>query len=311
MRAREANAVTGSKPGIMLAALALGSAVMNAARWLALLPCLVAVAACNPSVRGPSAAAPAAVSMAPSRLPGAPVVAATQRPPRVVPRSRDDLDVVDTSTRKVRGFPALSRDGRHVAVAFSPKQGTRVTEEAEGPTDYENPGDYTLYPELLFMVLDARTGDVEREDVLADTAEVNAAQKHGTLPALATRIRARLWAMDQALAAGSYETIASARLVYPADVVVDGLRVTTNEDRLVVESFSGAVRLDISLTPWAGEPMYMSPEFTCVYTPRADRIAIDAARGVAVTVIVQVDNGGDPCVYPGVDHQLKVLRLAP
>ena len=99
--------------------------------------------------------------------------------------------------------------------------------------------------------------------------------------------------------------------MYPADVVVDGSRITTNEDRIVVESDSRAVRLDISSAPWAGEPMYMSPELTCVHTPRADRIAIDAARHVAVTVLVQVDDGGDLCVNPGVDHRLKVLRLAP
>jgi hypothetical protein len=194
-----------------------------------------------------------------------------------------DDDLLEAAEWQLDGFPAMSRDRRHIATVFQPSSGYRAIIDEANP-NFDEPEGVAEYPNWYLVVLDAASGATERRDVLVEAEEFELAQNERSKAALATVVRERLRAVDRAVAAGGYQRMASAPPSVIGDVDLDG---------------------------WSGEPLPM-PEssFTCLYTPRAEQVAVDDARAIAVVLVAQSTYGGDACAgAANADRKLKVLRL--
>ena len=238
--------------------------------------------------------------------------------PRVVPKGTSDSELLEATDWQLVGFPALSRDGMHVAAIFSPA--SRVFGVGhEGNPNVDGPGDIVLveYPDMFFVVIDATTGAVERKDILVGADEFQATSKQKSKRALAARVRQRLAAADRALRTDGYRSMPSVRFGRDspkerASVEVDAMKVHITAEHLSLTDASNRSRLEVELRGWSGAPLPLNAEFTCLYTPRIEQVAIDEARRIAVFVVAQDVNGGDACWYsPNLDSSLRLLRLAP
>jgi hypothetical protein len=228
----------------------------------------------------------------------------------VVPTGTSDDELLEAAEWRLEGLPAISRDGRHVATVFRQSWGYRAIVDEADPS-FDEPNGIVEYPNWSFVVVDARTGAIERRETLVDAAEFDAAQKQRSKPALAATVRRRLAATNRVLASGGHQAMPSVQVDGREHVVVDGATVRVTAERLSITDASGRPRLDVTLDAWAGTPLPMGPEFTCEYTPRIEEVAIDDARGVAVVVVGQDTNGADACSGAvNADRKLKQLRLA-
>jgi hypothetical protein len=231
----------------------------------------------------------------------------------LVPRGLRDEDLLEAAEWRLTGFPALSRDGRYVATPFSPSSGSRAVVDETNP-NFDEPNAVEEYPNWFFIVLDATTGAVDRKDVLVGSDEFDAAQRQRTKRTLAAVVRERLAAADCVLVAGGYVSMHVVRLDGGGSGELDGVTVRANAERLSLTDASGRPRLDVPLGSWSGPPLPMGSgsEFTCLYAPHIEEVAIDAARDLAIVFVAQRTNGGDACAGAvNANGTLKVLRLAP
>lgn len=246
-------------------------------------------------------------------LTSGPVRAAAHVLPTVVlPEGARDDELLDARNWQRVGFPALSRDGLHIAAIFSPSSASVGI--VDSPTgNFNEPDRIVDFPNTFFVVASAVTGAMESRALLVSADEFSSAQRRRSTHALAVQLRKRLADAHRAVGAGGYQSLESVRPSGETDVEVDGMRVHVSSDRLSVTDSSNRPRLAVELREWRGQPLRLSDDVVCVYTPRIEQVALDEARRVAVFLTWQsVEGGGDAClVSPNADSSLRVLRLAP
>jgi hypothetical protein len=222
-----------------------------------------------------------------------------------------DNQVLDTPNWKPTGFPALSRDGLHVAWVFSPSEGMATVSDESAPASGE-PDSIRGYPNFAFAVLNVRTGATERTTQLLGSNEYGKAQRQKSKHALAATVKAKLAAVHRELIAGGYASMASAPVGDRTALELDGIQIRVSATHLTFVNAAGVTRLAFGLDAWTQKTKTIAVDITCSYTLEFPHLAVDSARGFAIALVYQHSNIPEHCEMVGqADRQMKMLRLAP
>ena len=198
-----------------------------------------------------------------------------------------------------RGLPAVSTDGRRVAVLLRDHDGMRG------------------FPNGALVILDVDRDKVVSKTPLLSSDELAKALTPPQLAALEAKVRARLARAEVLVAAVTWTKSAAAEHVWDADAGafslpdVAGVAARLVGERLrLTDATTSRVLLDQDARPWQLPESPLGPGLTpCAFSPEVAALAVDRARRVAFVLVAQtVTRGGDTCDAPVAPH---AFRLAP
>jgi hypothetical protein len=193
----------------------------------------------------------------------------------VVDDNPPELEILDDAST---GFPAMSRDGRTVAVL-----------EVQDDLAQELGVTVAIFP--------AKGGSAFERLVVVSSDEARDGQRHRgkLLPIVERRTRA----LNQRLRDDGYASMPRQECPIEATSVrIDDVAAALDGGRFRVTSARGDVRLNVDASAWQRPPI-RTPSFTCVTHPAIKWVAYDRARRVVVVEIThRIEEGGDSCPTP-------------
>jgi hypothetical protein len=289
----------------------------------------VACAACSKTPPSPAAsasasssasAAPAVSSMAAppatasAGIPDAAVLMGSTETGPVTPKLQLDFSAMGPGEWRVtaEGLPAVSDDGKVVALFLSKEDGARG------------------YPNAGLLVKDVDTDKPVKELLVLVADEIYKAESAPnasgtTLPALQKTANDRLADAQKTLAAHSWlrmpwqmapapteadmkRAAADAGPPAPPPIHVSGLVAQLASDRLVVKDSAGKSVVDEDAHAWRLKPKAQGKGMApCAFEPALAEVAADPAHHVVVVHVIQmITSGGDGCSAVGAYHAYRL-----